>query len=93
MREAGLLATINTDDPGMTDLDLGKEYRSVATAQGMPFEEVAAVALDGIEASWLDDGDKRAMRADKPGTQLTAKACAHRNGRFSWRTASGRGSS
>jgi adenosine deaminase len=63
MREAGLLATINTDDPGMKDLDLGKEYRSVATAQGMTFDEIAAVALDGLEASWLDDTDKRAMRA------------------------------
>ena len=34
MREAGLLATINTDDPAMTDLDLGREYRSVARALG-----------------------------------------------------------
>jgi hypothetical protein len=22
------------------------------------------VALDGVEASWLDDGEKRALRAD-----------------------------
>ena len=63
MREAGLLATINTDDPGMTDLDLGKEYRTVAEAQRLTFEEVAAVALDGVEASWLDDTDKRELRA------------------------------
>ena len=64
MREAGLLATINTDDPGMTDLDLGKEYRTVAVAQRLSFDEVAAVALDGIEASWLDEGEKRALRTD-----------------------------
>ena len=63
MRQAGLLATINTDDPGMTDLDLGKEYRTVAEAQGMSFDEIAAVALDGIEASWLDDSERRSMRA------------------------------
>jgi adenosine deaminase len=63
MREAGLLATLNTDDPAMTDLDLGKEYRTVAGALGMPFDEVAAVALDGVEASWLPDGEKRAMRS------------------------------
>ncbi len=62
MRQAGLLATLNTDDPALTDLDLGKEYRSVAAAFGMPWEEMCAVALDGIEASWLDDGEKRAMR-------------------------------
>ena len=63
MRQMGLLATLNTDDPAMTDLDLGREYRSVAQAQDMPWEEVTAVALDGIEASWLSDDEKRRMRA------------------------------
>jgi adenosine deaminase len=64
MRDAGLLATINTDDPAMTDLDLGREYRSVARALGLDFEAMAAVSLDGIAASWLDDADRRTMRAD-----------------------------
>ena len=62
MRQAGLLATLNTDDPAMTDLDLGKEYRSVAAALEMPWGEVCAVALDGIEATWLDEGEKRDLR-------------------------------
>jgi adenosine deaminase len=64
MRQAGLFATINTDDPAMTDLDLGREYRSVATALHMPFDEMAAAALDGIEASWLDASEARALQAD-----------------------------
>jgi adenosine deaminase len=64
MREAGLLATINTDDPGMTDLDLGVEYRTVAAAQRLTFDELAAIAVDGIEASWLDPVEQRAMRAE-----------------------------
>jgi adenine deaminase len=63
MREAGLLATLNTDDPAMTDLDLGKEYRTVAAALEMSFDDMVAVALDGVEASWLSDDDKRNMRA------------------------------
>jgi adenosine deaminase len=62
MRQAGLLATLNTDDPAMTDLDLGKEYRSVARALEMPWSEIERVALDGVEASWLDDDEKRALR-------------------------------
>jgi adenosine deaminase len=62
MREAGLLATLNTDDPAMTDLDLGKEYRTVAEALELSFDDMAAVALDGIEATWLDDDEKRTMR-------------------------------
>ena len=64
MREAGLLVTLNTDDPAMTDLDLGKEYRSVAEAQGLNFDDLAGVALDGIEASWLDDVDRRVLRRE-----------------------------
>ncbi|MGZ8565981.1 MAG: adenosine deaminase [Actinomycetota bacterium] len=64
MREAGLLATLNTDDPAMTDLDLGKEYRSVAEALDLSFNDMAAVALDGVEATWLDDDDKRRLRAE-----------------------------
>ena len=64
MREAGLLASLNTDDPAMTDLDLGKEYRSVAEALEMSFGDMAQVALDGVEAAWLDDADKRALQAD-----------------------------
>jgi adenosine deaminase len=64
MREAGLLATLNTDDPAMADLDLGKEYRSVAEALDMSFEDMAAVALDGIEATWLDDDEKRTLRTE-----------------------------
>ncbi|HYN36795.1 MAG TPA: adenosine deaminase, partial [Actinomycetota bacterium] len=64
MREAGLLATLNTDDPAMTDLDLGKEYRSVAEALEMSFDDMAAVALDGVEATWLDDDEKGRLRLD-----------------------------
>ena len=64
MREAGLLATLNTDDPAMTDLDLGKEYRSVAEALDLSFDDMAGVALDGVEACWLDDGDKRRLRTE-----------------------------
>jgi adenosine deaminase len=63
IRQAGLLATLNTDDPAMTDLDIGKEYRTVAQALQMPWGEMVAVALDGVEATWLDDREKRSLRA------------------------------
>ena len=64
MRDAGLVATINTDDPGMTDLDLGKEYRTLAAAQDLSFDEVAAAALDGVEACWLEGDEKAALHAE-----------------------------
>jgi adenosine deaminase len=61
MREAGLLATLNTDDPALTNLDLGQEYRSVMGAFGYTFNDMTQIALDGVEATWLDDADKLAL--------------------------------
>jgi adenosine deaminase len=63
MREAGLLATLNTDDPALTDLDLGREYRSCMEAFGYGWEDMVGIALDGVEATWLDDTDKRDLLA------------------------------
>lgn len=62
MRDAGLLATLNTDDPALTDLDLTYEYRSVMDAFGYAWEDMVAIALDGVEASWLDADDARTLR-------------------------------
>jgi adenosine deaminase len=61
MRDAGLIATLNTDDPALTDLNLGYEYRSVAEAFGWGFDDMVTISLDGVEATWLPDGDKKAL--------------------------------
>lgn len=62
MRARGLLATLNTDDPSLTDLDLGLEYRTVAAAFGWGWDQMVDIALDGVEACWLPDDDKGALR-------------------------------
>jgi adenosine deaminase len=62
MRAAGLLATVNTDDPALSDLDLGTEYAAVARAFGYGWDEMVQIALDGVEACWLDDGEKDRLR-------------------------------
>jgi adenosine deaminase len=58
MRRDGLLAMLNTDDPALTDLDIGREYRAVAAAYGWGFDEMVEVAHDGVDATWLDDSEK-----------------------------------
>jgi len=63
MREAGLLATLNTDDPALTDLDLGREYLSVMRAFGFTWDDMVGISLDGVEATWLDPSDKAALAA------------------------------
>jgi len=74
MREAGLLAMLNTDDPALTDLDIGREYRAVSAAYGWGFDEMVAVSLDGVESTWLDDGAKRDLRrvVDRTAGELRA---------------------
>jgi adenosine deaminase len=62
MREAGLLATVNTDDPALSDMNLGQEYAAVARAFSYGWDQMVAIALDGVEACWLDDADKAAIR-------------------------------
>jgi adenosine deaminase len=63
MRAQGLLATLNTDDPALTDLDIGREYRHVAAAFGWGWDEMVDIALDGVAATWLPDDEKAALRA------------------------------
>jgi adenosine deaminase len=61
MRAAGLLATLNTDDPAMIDLDLATEYASIQAAYDYSWDDMVAIALDGVEATWLDDDDRRRL--------------------------------
>lgn len=77
MRHAGLLATLNTDDPALIDLDLGTEYSSVADAFGWGWQEMVAISLDGIDACWLDDADKADLRQR---TSAAAAALAPHSG-------------
>ena len=62
MRAAGLLATVNTDDPAFIDLDLATEYALVAEAYGWGWPDMVAIALDGVEASWLHEPEKLQLR-------------------------------
>jgi adenosine deaminase len=63
MREAGLLATLNTDDPALTDLDLGREYHSAMRAFDYDWDDMVQISLDGVEATWLDESAKRELAA------------------------------
>jgi adenosine deaminase len=64
MREAGLLVTINTDDPAMMELDLGLEYRRVGEAFDLDLDALVLLAREGIESTWLDESDRAALRTE-----------------------------
>ena len=61
-RRRGVLATVNSDDPGMMQFDITDEYVAVAEAFGYSLEEMEQVSLDGIEASWATEDEKSALR-------------------------------
>ena len=61
MREAGLLLTVNTDDPAMMTWDLGREYQALGAAQGYGITELERIAMEGIASTWLDASEQAAM--------------------------------
>lgn len=64
MVEKGLRVTLNSDDPPMFGTDIGNEYAVACAAMGFGPDKAVELALNGIEGSWLDDGEKRTMRRD-----------------------------
>lgn len=61
-REAGVLVTLNSDDPGMMGFDIADEYVAVARAYGYSLEDMEAISLAGVDACWAPDEEKQAMR-------------------------------
>jgi len=51
--DAGLLVTINSDDPAFFGSDLANEYRLAHTVQGFSREELRQLAANSIRASFL----------------------------------------
>jgi len=60
MVAAGLRCMLNSDDPTMFHTDIGKEYVDLCGALDYGTSQVRQFCLNGVEASWLDDVDKRA---------------------------------
>ncbi len=63
MIEAGLNVIPCSDDPGMFPTSLTAEYRILAEDLGVPRERLTAMALAGVDACWLPDAEKAALRS------------------------------
>jgi len=64
MIELGLNVTLNSDDPPMFGTEIGREFVETCSALKLGPDKAVELALNGIEGSWLDDGEKRAMRRE-----------------------------
>jgi len=61
--ERGLLATINTDDPAISGIDLPHEYVIAAPAAGLSPEEIRQAQANALAIAFLSDDVKRALAA------------------------------
>lgn len=56
--DAGLLVTLNSDDPAFFGSDIANEYLLAATEQGFTREELRQLAANSFRASFLPEMDK-----------------------------------
>lgn len=63
-RELGVLVTVNSDDPGMMQSDIGDDYVAVQEAFGWDLDTMEQLSLDAIEASWAPEAEKARMRGE-----------------------------
>jgi adenosine deaminase len=59
--DLGLLATINTDDPGISPVTLRDEFEIAAPAAGLTLEDTRKAQLNAIEVAFLSNDEKRAL--------------------------------
>jgi len=59
--DLGLCATINTDDPGISGIDLKYEYEVAAPAAGLSQEMIWQAQRNALEAAFLSDQEKAAL--------------------------------
>jgi adenosine deaminase len=57
----GLLATINTDDPGISGIDLTYEYEVAAPAAGLTKDQIHQAQRNALEVAFLSPLEKQEL--------------------------------
>jgi len=60
--EEGMLATINTDDPGISDIDLKHEYEIAAPAAGLSTKQIIQAQINSLDVAFLSDQEKQNLK-------------------------------
>jgi adenosine deaminase len=63
--EHGLLATINTDDPGISGIDLAYEYDVAAPAAGLTPEQIHQAQRNALEVAFISPSEKLSLISKK----------------------------
>jgi len=59
--ERGVLATLNTDDPGISGIDLHHEYETAAPAAGLSPEMIRQAQRNALETAFLSPNEKQSL--------------------------------
>jgi adenosine deaminase len=65
MLERGLLASINTDDPGVSAIDLPYEFNVAAPAAGLTDAQIRRAQLNALETAFLSDAQKKDLSKNR----------------------------
>jgi adenosine deaminase len=68
--ERGLRVTLNTDDPGISAIDLHHEFEVAAPAAGLTKEQIRQAQRNALDAAFLPDDEKAALLASRQPTQV-----------------------
>ncbi len=64
MYDAGVLVTVNSDDPPMFNTTLNREYEIAADLLGLDTAGVASLAKNAVRASFMPEADKAALATE-----------------------------
>jgi adenosine deaminase len=59
--ERGIVVTLNTDDPGVSGIEIADEYRLAREVVGLSAKQLAQIQLNGVEVAFAADGVKREL--------------------------------
>jgi adenosine deaminase len=63
MLARGLVASINTDDPGVSAIDLPHEFNVAAPAAGLSGAQIRQAQINALETAFLSEAEKSDLRA------------------------------
>ncbi|MGI2188711.1 adenosine deaminase [Shewanella oncorhynchi] len=63
--DAGALISLNTDDPGVSAIDIKHEYRIAKSELKLTDAELAQVQRNGVEMAFLSDSERKVLYAAK----------------------------
>lgn len=66
MLERGLIASINSDDPGVSGIDLRHELEIAAPAAGLSREQIRQAQINALETAFLSQEEKRKLSEARP---------------------------